>query len=130
MRQTFPGIVEKGRVRDGRYASQPGERNGAFIIQHPKSGQRYQVIVSDGSDWQALGLPGIPWEHVSVRPIGKERTPNWSEMCWAKGLFWDDGECVVEFHPPKSKYVNTHEFVLHLWRMVDGTFPMPPLECV
>jgi hypothetical protein len=64
------------------------------------------------------------WEHVSVSR--ERRIPNWEEMCFGKRLFWDDDECVVQFHPPKSDYVNCHPRCLHLWRPVGGGFPTPP----
>jgi hypothetical protein len=130
VRQSFPEVVEKGRERAGRFASEPGEKNGAAKFQHPRNGAWFVVIFSDGTDWQELGLPGPPWEHVSVHVIAKGRTPTWAEMCWVKGLFWGDEECVVQFHPPKSRYVNTHDEVLHLWRVVGVDFPAPPLQCV
>ena len=56
--------------------------------------------------------------------------PNWAEMCWVKSLFFEDGETVVQYHPAKKDYINTHPFVLHLWRKCGEPFPMPPVECV
>ena len=35
-------------------------------------------------------------------------------------------ECVVQFHPPKSEYVNLHPYCLHLWKKIGGTFETPP----
>lgn len=49
-----------------------------------------------------------------------------SEMCKVKDLFWGEEDCVVQFHPPKSVYVNNHEFVLHLWRKIGSQFETPP----
>lgn len=54
------------------------------------------------------------------------RTPNWKEMCHIKDLFWDSEDCVVQYHPPQSEYVNNHEYTLHLWRPIDQDLPMPP----
>ena len=74
------------------------------------------------------------WEHVSIhveqQPTtgwGKStnRTPTWSEMGMIKDLFWDEQDCVVQFHPPKSEYVNNHKTTLHLWRSTRQDFPMP-----
>jgi hypothetical protein len=47
-------------------------------------------------------------------------------MCFVKNLFWDPDECVVQFHPPESEYINNHPNVLHLWRNNRIRFPMPP----
>lgn len=59
------------------------------------------------------------YEHVSVSH--KSKTPSWQEMVAIKNLFFEDEEEVVQFHPPKSEYVNYHENCLHLWRRTDGT---------
>lgn len=100
---------------------QPGHRlhsthedgnNGAFFIRL-KHGQTVHAIASDG----------MGWEHVSVSR--RDRCPTWDEMCQVKALFWDEEDCVVQFHPPRSEYVNNHEFCLHLWRPVGIRLPMP-----
>ena len=41
-------------------------------------------------------------------------------------MFWDEEDCVVQYHPPKSDYVNIHKNCLHLWRPTDGELPRPP----
>jgi len=95
--------------------------NGAFLI--PLSGDRVALcIVSDG------GVALDTWEHVSVsiREGDAVRTPTWDEMCTIKGTFWDAADCVVQFHPPRAVYVNTHPHTLHLWRSVTYRQPLPP----
>lgn len=104
MRNPFPEEVELGRMPllGSRFASLPGDRHGAFQI------DALRIITSPAckaSDW---------WEHVSVSL--EDRIPTWVEMCRVKDLFWMETECVVQFHPPKSDYVNIHPNVLHLWR--------------
>lgn len=64
------------------------------------------------------------WDHVSVSKV-EGRTPLWREMCQIKDLFWNDEDCIVQFHPPKSQYVNFTANCLHLWKLKDGIFPMP-----
>ena len=83
-----------------------------------------KVLVNDAnqiSQW---------WEHVSVST--PERCPTWEEMCWIKDLFWDEEETVVQYHPPKSRYVNMHPFTLHLWRPTRSKdrLPFPPSNLV
>lgn len=98
--------------------------NGAFIIPLAKYKARTPqqgaatVIVSDGGGW----------EHVSVHVVYNKKmfTPCWATMCVIKDLFWDDEDCVIQFHPPKSQYVNMHPHVLHLWRKVGSEFETPP----
>lgn len=102
--------------------------NGAFHIESPEPGWQLFVIASDGSRAEAEGAPeGKDWEHVSVHAwrAGKQRTPNWREMAFLKDLFWDAEDTVVQFHPPRSEYVNMHPYTLHLWRWKGGEFPRP-----
>ena len=106
----------------------PGERWGFFII--PVSQRRMLVVVATAAD--AEGSEG--WDHVSVRVekrggISQSRTPTWEEMCLVKDLFWEEEDCVVQFHPPRSQYVNNVD-ALHLWRHVDQAFPQPPTHLV
>lgn len=54
------------------------------------------------------------FEHLSVS--GRNKTPDWDTMCRIKDVFFGDEEECVQFHPPKSDYVNMHEHCLHIWR--------------
>ena len=67
---------------------------------------------------------GGGWDHVSVS--FSYRCPTWEEMCRVKDVFFHDEECVVQYHPPKSQYVNKHPYCLHLWRPIKAELPMPP----
>jgi hypothetical protein len=92
--------------------------NGFFWIKHEKSDNlEYRVQASDG----------MGWEHVSIhiQDNDQEETPVWEEMCQIKDMFWDSEDCVIQFHPPKSEYVNHHENTLHLWRPVGIELPRP-----
>ena len=107
-------VPEKFRVHDGQMASNAAfGNNGAFILKL-KHGQTLFAIASD--QWG--------WEHVSVSR--RDRCPTWDEMCQVKALFWDGDDCVIQYHPPESEYVNNHPNCLHLWRKVDAAFPLPP----
>ena len=69
---------------------------------------------------------GGGWEHISMD--GKTRTPTWEEMCNLKDMFFHDDECCVQYHPPKSEYVNNAEYCLHIWKPIEkfrGKLPMP-----
>ena len=124
MRKTFSEELEKCRVRHGNYASGPGEHNAAFQLRCPVSGQYLFIIISDGRDWDREKLPLPAWEHVSVSL--PNRCPTWGEMSWVKDQFFEEQECVVQFHPPKSEYVNYHPFVLHLWKPIGVEILLPP----
>lgn len=68
---------------------------------------------------------GDGWEHVSVCPLNGSM-PTWDDMCLIKDMFWKDEECVVQYHPPKSEYVNNMPNCLHLWKPLFENMPMPP----
>lgn len=93
---------------------------GLFIIPH------YKVI---GYEIVTIASDGMDWEHVSVTIAEKrkrpKRCPTWEEMCFVKNLFWDETDCVIEFHPSKSEYVNLEPFALHLWRPIKQIIPIP-----
>lgn len=119
MRPTPNLTVEKWRVRAGDMGTSRFDgNNGAFDIPNPHDrGTRLVVIVSDGLGWDHVS--------VSVREGSVARTPTWDEMCYVKGLFFGREECVVQYHPPESEYVNYHEHVLHLWRPQRLSLPLP-----
>jgi hypothetical protein len=110
--------------------------NGVFLIplkrppgmMYDPSFSKIKIIASDEL-----------WEHVSASypmitnsyrrtPSSAylHRCPTWEEMCQVKALFWDPEDCVVQFHPPASQYINCHPFTLHLWRKVGSEFETPP----
>jgi hypothetical protein len=105
-------VPNKFRVRTGAMASYEENGNNGMFVVTLRNNQKVNVIASDG----------LGWEHVSVSR--SDRTPTWDEMCQIKDLFWNSEDCVVQYHPPKSDYVNVHNHCLHLWR-TDG-IPTPP----
>jgi hypothetical protein len=92
--------------------------NGAFLI--PREGKSANTAY-----YFAVASNGLNWEHVSVHIPGVSQCPSWEEMCYIKSLFWEDEDCVVQYHPPKSMYVNNHEHTLHLWRPTAQPLPVP-----
>jgi hypothetical protein len=112
-------VPEKFRLRTGPYATSEADgNNGVFWVLLPRS-QKLKVLASDG------GMPGErAWEHVSVSR--KDRCPTWEEMCIVKSLFWDDDDCVVQYHPPRADWISNHTYCLHMWRPVGIELPRPP----
>jgi hypothetical protein len=109
------------RVRRGYMASDDTNgNNGVFFVPRRPGQHPLRVIASDG----ALEDGATPWEHVSVSL--PDRCPTWAEMCVVKELFWGANATVVQFHPPRSEWVNNHQFCLHLWRPVGIEVPRPP----
>ncbi|TYL73912.1 DUF7694 domain-containing protein [Bradyrhizobium cytisi] len=118
MRKQIVERLEAGRVRDGRFATAPGSGpSGLFFVQGPC-----------GCQLKIIGFVRPGWEHVSVST--PRRSPNWDEMCLVKDLFWDQEECVIQLHPPRSQYVNNSRYCLHLWRPTRQVIPMPPAAFV
>ena len=111
--------LENFRSRSGSHVTGDGDLFGAFYIRFVKSD--IIVIASSGNE-------EMPWERVSLRTrdYKGERTPTWQEMCFIKDLFWEDEECVIQYHPPRSDYVNNHPNVLHLWKPIGIEVPRPP----
>lgn len=109
-------VPNQFRVKKGPYGStDDAGNNGAFEIPH-HGRRKFYVIAGDG------GM----WEHVSVSFPGFNHTPTWNDMCHIKDLFWDEEDCVIQYHPPASMCVNDHPHCLHLWRPVGGGVPLPP----
>lgn len=105
-------ICKEGRIISG------GPEDGGFAAMYPRRGTYLRMIAS----WEE------GWEHVSVSTAS--RVPHWDEMQFIKELFWLDDEVVMQLHPAKSRYINTHPFVLHLWRPTEQEIPTPPLDMV
>lgn len=104
-------VPEQARITTGRHGSDASYgNNGAFWVML-KRAQKVFVIASD-------------WDHVSVSR--QDRVPTWDEMCQIKALFWDGNDCVIQFHPPESDYINNHPNCLHLWRSTAQEMPRPP----
>jgi len=106
-------VPEKFRIASGPMGSNESfGNNGAFWVKTKK--HVFTVIASDQ----------MGWEHVSVSLPA--RCPTWEEMCFIKSLFWDEDDCVIQYHPRKSDYVNNHSYCLHLWRPTKELLPVPP----
>lgn len=131
---------EAMRYRKGPFASslEADGLNGAGFIPVPRNVSKdnrapLKFIASDGSHPDGLPADIIAmgahlWEHVSISL--PHRCPTWEEMCFAKSLFWDDEDCVMQLHPPRSDWVNNHPYCLHLWRPKHTDIPRPPMTAV
>lgn len=94
------------------YGTTGDEGNGVFEVKI--DGKKYLVIASNGGGW----------EHVSVS--NEKHIPSWNVMSKIKDLFFNDDETVIQFHPPKSEYINNHNNCLHLWRNIRNETKTPP----
>jgi hypothetical protein len=106
-------VPEQFRITRGPKATTSAYGNNGFFLLTLKKGTRLFAMAGEGDGW----------EHVSVSRT--DRAPLWEEMCQVKDLFWDAEDCVVQYHPPKSEYINNHDFCLHLWRPIGVEMPRP-----
>ena len=102
-----------GMTRLALLGDKGNETNGCMEIRAAGGRATLRVIFSDG----------FGWDHVSVTA---SRTPTWDEMCYVKGMFFYEDECVVQYHPPVAVYVNCHPRCLHLWRPQAFDIQLPP----
>jgi hypothetical protein len=112
-------VPEKCRITSDSFLASNSTygNNGAFAIPLDKDITAF-VIASDGMGWEHVSV------HIEAR--GKNKVPTWDQMCRIKGIFWSDEDCVIQYHPPRSQYINCHEHTLHLWRPRGVILPIPP----
>jgi len=91
-----------------------GEDGGAYRFQSPFRKLELDVIASNGDGW----------DHVSVSTC--RGCPRWEEMCYIKNKFFNESECVIQYHPAKENYVNNHPYCLHMWKPQNIEIPVPP----
>lgn len=121
-------LPEQYREQNGRFGTTEAVGfNGAFLLPRrvakaifQNKGRYYQCLISDG----------MGWAHVSVSIPSDRRCPTWEEMCYIKSVFFEDTDCVVQYHPSKDQYVNNHPYCLHLWQSLDVQFPTPLKQMV
>lgn len=107
-------------VYSGRRSTPSDGNNGLFLIPYLRRGHTLAVIASDG----------MGWEHVSISIAGRRTPPIWEEMAFIKDLFWGEEETVIQYHPPKSRYINNFPGCLHLWKPIGVDLPLPAIEMV
>lgn len=121
MRKNLHQKLIAGRLRTGPFWSDDRYgHNGVFYVIGPNNAE-LKIIASDSFEEPQISKG---WEHVSVSL--HTRCPNWPEMCFVKGLFWEPEETVVQFHPPESTYISNHPYCLHLWRNTRNPIELPP----
>lgn len=98
--------------------------NGVIVFEEGADGCCGWIYHRHGKRMFFIASWGMGWEHVSVSHMNKN--PSWEEMCLAKSIFWCDNECVIQYHPKKSDYVNNSPHCLHLWRPIGTDIPVPP----
>lgn len=113
MKTKLPVNLEKFRFDHPFYIKEPeGSIQGSFMIPY---GNKTLAVISGRGDG---------WDHVSVSL--RHRTPTWEEMNWIKDLFFEKEETVIQFHPPKSQYINIGKTALHMWRPWHQEIKLPP----
>jgi hypothetical protein len=123
-------VPEKYRVLTGPMATDAScGNNGAFVIPEGPLKRQLFIIAADGTEKEA-GHIADGWEHVSVHAVSLDGkgsyVPMWAEMEYIARLFWDDEDTIIQLHPPRSRWINNHPNVLHLWRSCNHAIPLPP----
>lgn len=101
---------------------------GDFAIPYPPSDWHFLQPFGDGHCFvHRCGLrviidceeknDGKRWVHVSFSR--KDRTPSHEDTCKVKRDFIGDRYAYAVF-PPSDKYVNIHQYCLHLWACTEG----------
>jgi hypothetical protein len=103
---------------EGYNSSDEDGMNGAFLL--IRDGKRLACISSDQEGWEHVSVTDQTLRHSQRTP------PTWDDMCFIKAAFWDDEECVIEYHVPRSEWINQHPGCLHLWRPRAVEIPRPP----
>jgi hypothetical protein len=101
--------------------------DGMYALPHPKiTGYILHVVASAGLGWDHVSVTLLDNRRGKIQLIDKvQRCPTWEEMCIVKDMFFGEDETVLQYHPPKSEYVNVHPYCLHLWRPHDFEIPVP-----
>lgn len=115
-------VPERFRVQDPHIPYQQNADTcpdfGAFLLPPQIGNRQLFAVASNGGGWEHVS--------ISVRQGNHAKTPTWEEMAHVKSIFWDEEDCVIEYHPPRSEYINMHPNVLHLWRPIEVEIPRPP----
>lgn len=63
------------------------------------------------------------WLHVSVSE--RKSLPRWSTMVEVKRIFIGPQRKAISVLPSDNEWINTNQFVLHLWARLDAPIPIP-----
>jgi hypothetical protein len=107
-------LTELDRYRVKRACLLSDARNGGFLI------PPLRIIAASGGGW----------DHVSVSL--ETRCPTWAEMSLIHRTFFKPDETAMQLHVPEKDHINTHPFVLHLWRPLSKLrkIPLPPKDYI
>ena len=70
---------------------------------------------------------GNQWIHVSISR--KNWCPSHDDMREAKAAFIGE-RYAYSVYPPSDKYVNIHQYCLHLWARLDGKPALPEFSAI
>ena len=65
---------------------------------------------------------GKNWVHLSVSK--RKEMPSWAELVQVKELFLGKDSLAIQVFPPRSEWVNHHNYCLHLYQCLDQR-PVP-----
>lgn len=96
------------------------ERSGAFKVF--VGGRSFLVLASV----DRIGEDGR-WEHIAVTPSNTKRNtcPSWEEMAAIKDMFFKPEDECIQYHPKRSRNINSRDLCLHIWRPEDENLRYP-----
>lgn len=118
---------ENDRItRNHPLATRPNSgEDGMFIFDGP-CGAELVCLAASGKNWEANGLPGAAWEHVSVVCRRANRPANQLEVQAVIDRFWTPEDMVMQFHWPLAEGQHLDPLVVHLWAPIGFDVPCPP----
>lgn len=125
-------VPNQHRFREEPFNSKDSDgNNGFFIIPFQrklgKQGtMRYYLmcIVSDKHGWDRVSVYVLDHKGNVT-----QRTPLFEEMEAIKKYFWDDTDCVVQFHDLNHEK-QQNPYMLHMWRPQLIIMARPPKEAI
>ena len=84
------------------------------ICAESTDGGMAKVLLTNNETVHVFFSWGAGWDRVSVSHI--HHCPTKDEMCEVKGLFFRDGECVMEYHTVDEDHDPAYPRSVQLWR--------------
>jgi hypothetical protein len=102
--------------------------SGWVVLEEKDDGRLYECLAGIGKGLRVIvsgnvEADGKPWLHLSASRAWE--APHWNDLHRVRDLFLGADRYAVIVLPPKKFYVNIHPFVLHMWALAEGDWPLP-----
>jgi hypothetical protein len=97
---------------------------GWSLVDRSQDGESWVRTSGQSLIWSvAREEDGRLWLHIST--AYPDRLPKWGELVAAKEWIAGTDRYAYQVIPPRSRYVNQHPFVLHVFVPLEGDPPLP-----